>query len=61
MGQLYKLDKIGIRGKILQWFKSYLHNRKQHVVINGIKSDIGHIQTGVVRGSILGPLLFLCI
>lgn len=58
-GLLYKLEKAGVRGELLEWFRNYLHDRKQYVVINGSKSNIGHIKAGVPQGSILGPLLFL--
>ena len=30
---LLKVEHYGIRGSILQWFKSYLSNRKQYVII----------------------------
>ena len=42
------------------WFWSYLHNRKQLVCIDGIKSSLQTITCGVPRGSLLGPLLYLC-
>ena len=58
-GLLYKLEKIGIHGNLLRWFRSYLSDRKQRVVIGGHKSDILTIKAGVPQGSILGPLLFL--
>jgi hypothetical protein len=38
-GLLFKLEKIGITGCLLNWFRSYLTRRKQSVVINGAKSD----------------------
>ena len=31
---LYKLEHYGFRGAVLKWFKSYLCNRKQHVLFN---------------------------
>ena len=56
---LKKLHHYGIRGIILDWFKSYLSNRKQTVSINGSISNYELISCGVPQGSVLGPLLFL--
>ena len=56
---LLKLEHYGIRGILLDWFKSYLSNRKQFVCINGISSSLKDISCGVPQGSVLGPLLFL--
>ena len=49
---------FGIEGKVLQWFSSYLQDRKQSVLIENYKSDPITLQYGVPQGSVLGPTLF---
>ena len=56
---LHKLSHYGIRGKALEWFRSYLSNRKQFVFLNGTSSTMQSLECGVPQGSLLGPLLFL--
>ena len=46
-GLLFKLQKMGIVGDLLLWFKDYLSNRKQRVVISGIESSWEDINAGV--------------
>ena len=58
-GLLFKLDSIGIKGKLLKLIKSYLGIRKQRVVLNGFVSEFMNILSGVPQGSIFGPLFFL--
>ena len=57
-GLLCKLKAAGVTGTALKWFRAYLSNRKQTVVLQGVISDWQNIKTGVPQGSILGPLLF---
>ena len=56
---LCKLQKYGVRGIVHDWFRDYLHNRKQFVFVGDIESDLAMISCGVPQGSVLGPLLFL--
>ena len=58
-GLLLKLKAAGVTGKVLAWFKSYLSDKKQRVILPGVTSDWAYICAGVPQGSILGPLLFL--
>ena len=54
-----KLKNYGIEGNNLNWFKNYLQNRKQYLILNKYETSFGSIKCGVPQGSILGPLLFL--
>ena len=58
-GLIAKLSQIGIDGTLATFFKSYLSNRKQCVVLEGEKSTLLDIEAGVPQGSRLGPLLFI--
>ena len=42
-----KLYSYGIRGQLLNWFKSYLENRSQYVTFNEKISDIRDVICGV--------------
>jgi len=55
---LDKLYAIGLSKNAVLWFSSYLHNRKQCVILHGKKSNLLIQQRGVPQGSTLGPLLF---
>ena len=55
---LYKLEWYGIRGNIKKWISLFLHNRTQHVVLDGISSPECSVLSGVPQGTVLGPTLF---
>ena len=54
-----KLYACGITGNVLELCTSYLKNRTQFVVYDGVKSYTKSIDCGVPQGSILGPLFFI--
>ena len=60
-----KLECYGIRGTSLDWFKSYLTNRKMRVKCKAgrlnveTRSETVGVNYGCPQGSCLGPLIFL--
>ena len=49
---------FGFHDSVLSWYKSYLSDRKQCIILNGMQSNILHLPFGVPQGSCLGPVLF---
>ena len=60
---IFRLEFYGIKGCILNWLKSYLHNIKQKFVLQFVISpnlllDWEIVRHGVPQGSVLCPSLF---
>ena len=55
---LSKLQYYGLQNKTLLLLKSYLHETSQYVQIENVKSCFHPVLRGILKGSVLGPLLF---
>ena len=56
---LKKLEYYDIREKVLEWFTSYLYQRRQYVDKKVYNLKLNILNEGVPQGSVLGPLLFI--
>ena len=54
-----KLVSYGISGNLLAWFQEYLNGRSHCTRIGNTFSIFLPMLSGVIQGSVIGPLLFL--
>ena len=59
LGILYKLCSVGIGGSVLSILTEFLSDRSQQVIVDGCRSKLVNVVSGVPQGNVLGPLLFL--
>ncbi|KAF7650069.1 hypothetical protein LDENG_00131950 [Lucifuga dentata] len=57
-GLIIKLNKLGIKGNMLKWLKSFLNDRSIQVRIGKNYSRSCFVENGTPQGSIISPLLF---
>ena len=56
---LHKLNSYGINFKLLAWVREFLRSRSQCTLIDGNFSSFVAVKSGVLQGSVLGPMLFV--
>ena len=50
---------MGIGGSVLSILTQFLSNRSLQVMVDGCRSKLVNVVSGVPQGSVLGPFLFL--
>ena len=60
LGILYKLCSVGIGGSVLSIFTEFLSNRPQQVMVDGCRSKLVNVVSGVLQGSVLGRYCSSC-
>ena len=56
LGILYKLFSVGIEGPVLSILTQFLSNRSQHVMVDGCRSKLVNVVSGV-PGQCSGPVI----
>jgi len=54
-----KLQAYGIDGTLLEWIMDLLTNPTFQTRINDLLSAVSNLLSGIIQGSVIGPLMFL--
>ena len=57
-GILFKLCSVGVGGSVLSVLTQFLSNRSQYVVVDGCRSKLVNVVSGVPQGGVLGLQFF---
>ena len=58
-GILYRLCSVGIGCSVLSILTQFLSNRSQHIMKDGFQSKLVYVVSGVLKSSVLRPLLLV--
>ena len=58
-GILYELSSVGIGGSVLSVLMQFSSNQSQYVLVDGCRNKLVNVVSGVLQGSVLGPLFLL--
>ena len=57
-GILYKLCSVGIASSVLSILTPILSNQSQHIMVNGCRSKLVIVVSGMPQSSVFGPVIF---
>ena len=58
---LYELQFYGISGQLIKWINSFLSDISQQTHVDYSLSSISKMCSGVIKGSVIIPLLFIIV
>ena len=58
-GILYKLCFVVVGDSVLSILTQFLSNQSKHCILDGCRSKLVNVLSGVSQGNVLAPLLFL--